>query len=377
MSATYFFSISVLFFLWLFTCGALVLSLKRYRSSSEPSSFYSDLLIGLASEKYREAIDASKRLREVADALHIGLVELKGRQIKQMNQSALDLMSKDIQALTETLTSLDRDVPKTIELNKKIVQLKRLSSPGSQDLILIQDVTESFLMARRLRQQEKLALLGQMAAHMSHQIKTPIAIIAGQIQMLARHLGSDAGLKEQANAIYQDARELARQINEISNFYRKREPYFRDTELCQILVKLEKRLDPLRGSCKIDIKCPQKIVLETDPKLLQKVLFLLGQNSLSRETGATILSINAGLEDNQVSIRVKDNGTGIPKSIRDRVFEPFVSTKEEGLGLGLFLARDLTRQIGGEIELEETDRGTCFALKIPVRRHPLCVSYVM
>jgi signal transduction histidine kinase len=252
VSGTCFFSMTVLFFVWLFTCGALVLSLKRQRSSREPASLHSDLLIGLVSEKYREAIEASKRLREVADALHIGLVELEGRQIKEMNQSALDLLPEDEghrQTLTEIMTSLEVDSPKVVELDNEIVQLRRLTTSGSQDLVLIQDITESFLMARRLKQQEKLALLGQMAAQMSHQIKTPIAVMAGQAQMLARHLDNDPGLWDQANSIYLEARDLARQVNEISNFYRKREPYFRDTDLCQVLHEVKKRLDSLGRSC--------------------------------------------------------------------------------------------------------------------------------
>ncbi|NIA08970.1 MAG: hypothetical protein GWP10_04200 [Nitrospiraceae bacterium] len=371
MSGTYFFYITILFLLWLFTCGAFILLLKRHVFSAKPSLFHSDLLIGLASEKYREAVDASKRLQEVADALHIGLVDIKAGQIKEMNQTALDLLPENgghRQTLTKILTLLEEDSPKVVELDETTVQLKRLSISGSQDLVLIQDVTESFLMARRLKQQEKLALLGQMTAQMAHQIKTPIAIIAGQAQMLARHLGRDTGLKTQVETIYQEARDLARQINEILNFYRKREPYFSNIDLYQILHEVKRRLDSLGHSCKIDIECPKKIILETDPELLEKILFLFGQNAFSEETGATVFSITAVLDKNRVSIRIEDNGIGIPKSMRDKVFEPFVSTKGEGLGLGLFLARDLTRQMGGSLELEETEQGTSFRLSFPLRR---------
>ncbi|MBW1964745.1 MAG: hypothetical protein JRI40_05960, partial [Deltaproteobacteria bacterium] len=82
MSTTCFFSLSILLFLWLFTCMALVVILHKHRASStEPSSFYSELLVGLASAKYQEAREASRRLSEVADALHIGLMELKGNRI--------------------------------------------------------------------------------------------------------------------------------------------------------------------------------------------------------------------------------------------------------------------------------------------------------
>ena len=372
MSATCFFSLSILLFLWLFTCVALVVILRKRRASStEPSFFHSELLVGLASAKYQEAREASKRLSEVADALHIGLMELKGNRINEINQSAVELLPEDMrsgQSLTGLLASLQENSPRILELDQMAVQLSKLPTSGSQDLVLVQDVTESFLMARKLKQHERLALLGQMTAQMAHQIKTPLAVLAGQAQMLARYLNTDMALKDQAEAIYREARDLAKQINEISNFYKKREPYFKDVELCRLLDDVKKRLDSPDYSCEISIECPDEITIETDPGLLQNLLFLLGQNALSSETAASLLSISVVKDNEQVTIRVKDNGAGVPEAMRDKLFEPFASTKGEGLGLGLFLARDLTRQMGGSIELEEVEQGASFRLNFPIQR---------
>ncbi len=371
MSATCFFSLSILLFLWLFTCVALVVILRKRRASNtEQSSFHSELLVGLASAKYQEAREASKRLREVADALHIGLMELKGNRVNEINRSAVELLPEDMrsgQSLTGLLASLQENSPRILELDQTAVQLSKLPTSGSQDLVLVQDVTESFLMARKLKQHERLALLGQMTAQMAHQIKTPLAVLAGQAQMLARHLNTDMALKEQAEAIYHEARDLAKQINEISNFYKEREPYFKDVELCRLLDDVKKRLDSPDHSCEISIECPDEITIETDPGLLQNLLFLLGQNALSSETAASLLSISAVKDNEQVTIRVKDNGAGVPEAMRDKLFEPFASTKGEGLGLGLFLARDLTRQMGGSIELEEVEQGASFRLNFPIK----------
>ncbi|PXF57055.1 MAG: hypothetical protein C4B58_11320 [Deltaproteobacteria bacterium] len=374
MSTTCFFSLSILLLLWLFTCMALVVILRKRRASNtEPSSFHSELLVGLASAKYQEAIEASKRLREVADALHLGLLELKGNRINEINRSAVELLPEDMrsgQSLTGLLASLQENSPRILELDQTVVQLSMLPTSGSQDLVLVQDVTESFLMARKFKKHERLALLGQMTAQMAHQVKTPLAILAGQAQMLARHLSTDMALKDQAEAIYHEARNLAKQINEISNFYKGREPYFKDVELCCLLDDVKKRLDSLDHSCEINIECPDEITIETDPDLLQNLLFLLGQNALSSETAASLLSISAVRDNEQVIVRVKDNGAGVPETMRDRLFEPFASTKEEGLGLGLFLAKDLTLQMGGSIELEEVEQGASFRLNFPIKSDP-------
>jgi signal transduction histidine kinase len=350
---------------------ALVMVLRKHRASdTEPASFPpSELLVGLASAKYREARDASKRLSKVADALNIGLMEFKNNRINEINQSAVELLPKDMRSdrhLIGLSASLQENSPKILDLGQTAVQLSKLPISGSQYLVLVQDVTESFLMARKFKQHERLALLGQMTAQMAHQIKTPLAVLAGQAQMLARHLNTDIALKEQADAIYGEARDLAGQINGILNFYREREPYLKNVELCQILDNVKKKLDSIVHSCDIVIDCPDEINLKTDPGLLQNLLFLLGQNALSSEVAASVLSISAVKGNEQVIIRIKDNGTGVPINMRDKIFEPFTSTKGEGLGMGLFLARDLTRQMGGSIELEEVEQGASFRLSFPI-----------
>lgn len=329
------------------------------------------MLIGLASEKFQEAKEASKRLQEVADAIHIGLVELKDGHIRDINRSAMDLLPKDMrsdEAMNEFLASSQEDGSRVIELDRAVVQLRKLPPSGSRNLVLVQDVTESFLMARKLKQRERLALLGQMTAQMAHQIKTPLAILAGQAQMLARRLTSDAELKDRAQGLYHEARDLARQVNEISTFYLERKPYLKMMDLHPVLNDLKKRLDSLSHSCEIEIECTEQIRLETDPGLLTNLLFLLGQNALSPEVGATHLSFIAEVEDEKATIRVQDNGAGVPEDMREKIFEPFASTKDEGLGLGLFLAKDLVQQMDGSIELKETDHGTSFNLSFPLRR---------
>jgi hypothetical protein len=76
---------------------ALVVILRKHRASgTEPSTFHSELLVGLASAKYQEAREASRRLSEVADALHIGLMGLKGNRINEINQSAVELLPEDM-----------------------------------------------------------------------------------------------------------------------------------------------------------------------------------------------------------------------------------------------------------------------------------------
>jgi two-component system sensor histidine kinase FlrB len=337
-----------------------------------PSAHHSDLLIGLASQKSQEAKDASKRLQELADFLHIGIVELEDGSIGQMNDRALEFLppeAKNVSALRDVVANLPQQGSRSLELSGSVVQFTRLKVSGARELLLVQDVTETFLMARKLKERERLSLLGQMSAQMAHQVKTPLAVLAGQAQILARRLDSDPVLRNQAQEVYGEARDLAQKVNEIVQFYREREINISSVELRELLDAVKTRLGSSEHTCEICIQCPDGLDIETDPALMQNILFLLGQNATAPTVAATRISLDAKVEDGEVVITMSDNGSGIPEEIRPHMFEPFAGTGGEGMGLGLFLAKDLTQQLGGTIDWQDWAQGTCFVLRFPSGGH--------
>lgn len=369
MPDTCFFTLSIILFLWLLTCWALVSSWRRQNiSRSTPSAYHSDLLIGLASQKSQEAKEASKTLQELADFLRIGIVELEDGKIGQMNEKALEFLpqeTRDVSALRDVIANLPPHGSKSLELNGLVMQFTRLEVSGARELLLVQDVTETFLMARKLKERERLSLLGQMSAQMAHQVKTPLAVLAGQAQILARRLDSDPVLKNQAQELYAEARDLAQRVNEIVQFYREKQINISRVKLQELLDAVKTRLSSPEQSCEICIKCPDGLEIETDPALLQNILFLLGQNATAPAVAATRIYLEANVEDGAVVIAVSDNGSGISEEIRPHVFEPFAGTTGGGMGLGLFLAKDLTQQLGGTIDWQDWAEGTRFVLRFP------------
>jgi signal transduction histidine kinase len=113
-------------------------------------------------------------------------------------------------------------------------------------------------------------------------------------------------------------------------------------------------------------------IIEADINQLRRLMINLIRNSI--QAGATKININVLSDDNQFSIFVKDNGSGIPEQFRDKIFDSNFTTKEKGMGLGLKLARRFLEGINGNISLSETSQtGTIFKItlnKMNERREP-------
>ncbi len=367
MNDSCFFTITVLLILWVLTLLALVNTCRKRRDDEGPVDFRSEMLLGLVAQGKKEADAAARRLVQVADALSIGLVET-GREkgIKGLNPLARELLELG-EGLEDSIASLKEGMETVFRTRDgRVFQLKHLGGQGSVSLVVIQEVTHTYNWMERLKGKEKLALLGQMTAQMAHQLKTPLAVLAGQAQMLAKRLAGHDDLQGRARAIYEEARSLAEQVGEISAFYKGKGVSPSEICLHSVLEEVRSRLRPEDDKFRIRIECPRDLSVKTDPALLRNLLVLLSQNALEPEIGATELLLKAECRDEEVIVSVEDNGKGIPEELGQKIFEPFVGTREDGLGLGLFLAKDLTEQLGGSILLADTPVGTRFDITLPV-----------
>ncbi len=369
MPESCFFAITLLLILWIFTVFALLRFYRQARDKTDKISEQpSDLIIALLNQGKKEAQEARRRLTRLADAFFIGLIEINSSgQMKGLNPVAAEALEHgpEIESSIRNLGTAGQETVVRTD-NGKVFQLRRLEAGKSSELVVIQEVTQTYQWMERVKSREKLALLGQMTAQIAHQLKTPLAVLAGQAQMLAKHLINQKDLEIRARAIYDEARGLAEQVSEISAFYRNKGPSPTETELSPLLEQVKSRLNPLINKQEIFINCPQNLVIKTDPSLLKNLLFLMGQNALEPQVGARKVTISARPLEDKVIIGIEDDGKGIPEKLKSRIFEPFVGTREDGLGLGLFLAKDLVRQLQGNIYLAKAPQGTRFEISLPL-----------
>jgi len=240
------------------------------------------------------------------------------------------------------------------------------------------DQTQSELQQSRahLLQAEKLAMVGKLAAGVAHTIRNPLTSVNMRLFSLERSLDLSQTQQEDFEVI---AEEVGHIDNIVQNFLEFARPpklkmqSISPSEVVDMALQLLRhRLESYGVQVELDRQncLPQ---IEGDPEQLKEVLVNLLVNGCEAmgEGGLIVIREEEGVAEplgRVVVIRVKDNGPGIPKSVRDKVFQPFFSTKEEGTGLGLSIAHRIVEEHGGWLSLKSKEgEGTTFTITLPCR----------
>ena len=227
-----------------------------------------------------------------------------------------------------------------------------------------------------LVQAEKLALVGKLAAGMAHSIRNPLTSVKMRLFSLGRTLDLSAPQKEDFDVISDEIRHIDTIVENFLEF--SRPPKLKvqrvsPSDVVDSAVKLlEHRLKSYDVSIDINRKRPLSEI-QADPEQLKEVLVNLVVNACEAMDGGGSIVINEeeGLKDpfgRVVVVRLSDNGPGISTAIKEKVLQPFFSTKEEGTGLGLSIASRIVEQHGGKLEFSsEEGKGTTFTIILPLQ----------
>lgn len=222
---------------------------------------------------------------------------------------------------------------------------------------------------RRLCSDQRLATMGQMAAELAHEMNTPLSNILGYAQTaLAR--AEDPELRRRLEVIAEHARRLTQIVRDMMSAVRPPAPVGGRVDLAALLESIARLAQPMLGrhDARIDIEAPPGAACWADVTMTEQILFNLLSNAV--QAGAHRVAFRAFEAGNEVCVSVADDGTGIRESIRERLFEPFVTTKDrgEGTGLGLSISQRLAQEMGGRLELVASRPGhTEFRLRLPAR----------
>jgi signal transduction histidine kinase len=243
---------------------------------------------------------------------------------------------------------------------------------------LIEDIDQTHSELEKSRENllhaEKMALVGKLAAGTAHSIRNPLTSVKMRLFSLSRTLNLSAPQKEDFEVISDEIRHLDTIVQNFLEFSRPPKLKMQMTSLSDVVDLAIQLLHHRLKSYDVDIKLNRKRPLPeiiADPEQLKEVLVNLVVNACeAMERGGTIV-INEDEEFNEslggvVVIRLADNGPGIPESIRDKVFQPFFTTKEEGTGLGLSIAARIVEQHGGRLDFESNENGgSTFVIILP------------
>jgi len=234
---------------------------------------------------------------------------------------------------------------------------------------------ELFETQKKLARSERLAVAGQLAASLAHEIGTPLNSISGHVQLLARRKDADESTRRRLQIIEKQIDNIVRTVNQLLSWSRKFELKIDLVDLRRVIEEAVLLSSPALQLRKIEVRlnlakdCPK---IYGDDAYLQQVLLNLINNSMDAMPKGGALRIETGpAEDGarEVEVRVADSGSGMSRETMLHAFDPMFTTKTmgTGTGLGLAICDQIVRQHGGTIHVEsELGRGTTFTLRLPV-----------
>lgn len=225
---------------------------------------------------------------------------------------------------------------------------------------------------RRALQAEKLSALGLLASTMAHEIKNPLSSIKTIATVLSESLRPDSEHKEDLRLILSEIDRLSLTTSQLLEFARPSPMGTEGTDVAEVSRRTLGVLRHLakRGNVTINTVIEDGIpALDLDENAIREILFNLISNSIEAAGDGGHMRFSCSSTDDHVVIRVSDDGPGISPEIQDRLFQPFVTTKDTGTGLGLFVVSRRVRELDGEIRCESRPgEGTVFTVRLPRNR---------
>ena len=227
-------------------------------------------------------------------------------------------------------------------------------------------------------QAEHLASLGELATGVAHEIRNPLAGIAGAIEIITKDFPQDHPDREIMEDLRQEVRRIEKVLNELLAYARPKPPQFGRANLKELVARTLQLVRQQTGTKHVEFSIqisPEIPPFRMDSEQLHQVLLNLVLNGIQAIDQEGRIAIAAQLNhlgptkrNDRVEISVSDSGAGIPPEQLERIFRPFYTTKRGGTGLGLSLCRRIISQHGGTLNVEsEMGKGSRFIIRLPLR----------
>ncbi|MBL8941483.1 MAG: response regulator [Archangium sp.] len=251
-------------------------------------------------------------------------------------------------------------------------------APLSPDQVLVtlseaRDRERAEAMSVQLRDEARLVQLGTLVASVGHEISNPLSYVRSNVEFLMETLAAEARDSEVMDALREVTTGVDRIVEVVGDLrLMARKPSGVEANVATVVADaLATTQNLAKGVVRIETAISDSSLCVTlDSTRLVQVLVNLISNAVhslqARRDGASNkLSVSVVADEERVTIKVVDNGPGIPDALRERVFEPFFSTKKDGTGLGLSVSRGIIRAAGGDISCVSNGSGTVFAVVVP------------
>lgn len=238
-------------------------------------------------------------------------------------------------------------------------------------LEVFNDLTEVKRLEAEVQRVQTLAALGEMAATVAHEIRNPLGGIAGYAGMLERDLDSDDPNRRLVQKITEGVGRLNRIVVSLLNYTRPLRLNVHPVNLVELLEETTAffaiDIERSREDIRLERDFPDgDLICRIDPEQLQQVILNLLQNAMQAMPDGGAIAVGLRVEENQGVLSVGDTGIGMADEVREKLFTPFFTTKEDGTGLGLVTSKKIIDAHNGQIRVDsEPGRGTQFSISLP------------
>lgn len=234
-------------------------------------------------------------------------------------------------------------------------------------LLIIHDQTEIKRLEQRSRQEDRLRVMGELAAEMAHEIRNPL----GSIELMVSLLEQDVAVESPNHALIGRLRSAVQIMNHtVSNVLL----YTRDIQIKKRSVPLDQLVSQAETAILAHISRQEitlrrhlpEISLELDVELMQQALANLLLNAAQASPKGGTISIEGSKEGKVLKLTLSDEGPGISDDVRKKLFTPFFTTKNSGTGLGLAMVKRVLEAHNGQIECLDRKPGASFLIQLPL-----------
>jgi PAS domain S-box-containing protein len=256
------------------------------------------------------------------------------------------------------------DSGKAVHLGLTITPLLNEAGQTIGQLMVFTNLTELKALEAQAELRHRLSSLGEMAAGMAHELRNPMAVIAGYMKILSKK--ADPSLVHVVDSVAAEVAVMDRIIADFLYFARPTELTLSPVDLDQLIRKCVAVIAGERKDIRVKVDTENIPPVTGDEILLRQAFTNLIQNAVDAMPQGGDMEFGFTQKGDVLEISVSDSGHGIPETIRDKIFLPFYTTKDRGTGLGLAITHTIVMSHRGSVTVESGAKGTTFRVTLPL-----------
>ena len=328
--------------------------------------------------------------RPLIDQLQQGnpvVLDAIGRQLQERRDSGEDREAETLYEIAQSLDAMNTSVCVALRSQEGdlygflgVRDERMLDAFAPEEVQLLAGLAaqaaislENSNLYQELKERDRLAALGEMAAGLAHEIRNPLGAIKASAQYLTEDT-RDEHADEFLDIIVEEVDRLNRVVESFLDYAR---PAQGTSAPIQLDRAIDRMMQLVRTECEaagVELRvalAPRLPSVRVDVEQLRQVLLNLVRNAVEAVEGRDerrikVSTVGVGTPMREVLLRVEDTGGGIPKDVHRHLFVPFVTTKQKGTGLGLAISQRIVNAAGGRIEVRSQPTGTTFVVRLPV-----------